>query len=125
MYDPGPKMNQTDHRLVLLTLASFVVITITCLVRSEKQDATYVWATMESNTGYPAGVTFLTGFATPCFMFAGLDASLHLAEECTEPEKTVPKALCTTIAIGFVTGFIFAVAMCYGIKDLDSLISTT
>ncbi|KAI4763634.1 amino acid transporter [Aureobasidium sp. EXF-3400] len=110
---------------LLLTLASFVVITITCLVRSEKQDAAYVWATMESNTGYPAGVTFLTGFATPCFMFAGLDASLHLAEECTEPEKTVPKALCTTIAIGFVTGFIFAVAMCYGIKDLDSLISTT
>ncbi|KAI4848966.1 amino acid transporter [Aureobasidium sp. EXF-8845] len=110
---------------LLLTLASFIVITITCLVRSEKQDAAYVWATMESNTGYPAGVTFLTGLATPCFMFAGLDASLHLAEECTEPEKTVPKALCTTIAIGFVTAFVFTVAMCYGIKDLDSLVSTT
>jgi choline transport protein len=110
---------------VLLTLASFIIITITCLVRSEKQNAEYVWATMESNTGYPAGVTFLTGLATPCFMFAGLDASLHLAEECTEPEKTVPKALCTTIAIGFVTAFVFTVAMCYGIKDLDFLVSTT
>ncbi|KAI4726177.1 amino acid transporter [Aureobasidium sp. EXF-10728] len=110
---------------LLLTLASIVVITITCLIRSEKQTAEYVWATMESNTGYPAGVTFLTGLATPTFMFAGLDASLHLAEECTEPGKTVPKALCTTVIIGFVTGFVFTVAMCYGIKDLDALIATT
>ncbi|KAI5252861.1 amino acid transporter [Aureobasidium subglaciale] len=82
---------------LLLTLTAFIIVTITCLVRSEKQSAEYVWATMESNTGWPAGVTFLSGFATPCFMFAGLDASLHLAEECTEPEKTVPKALCTTV----------------------------
>lgn len=93
-------------------------------MRSEKQSAEYVWATMESNTGWPAGVTFLSGFATSCFIFAGIDASLHLAEECTEPEKTVPKALCTTVVIGFVTGFVFAIAMCYGIKDIDELVST-
>ncbi|KEQ90534.1 hypothetical protein AUEXF2481DRAFT_9337 [Aureobasidium subglaciale EXF-2481] len=110
---------------LLLTLTAFIIVTITCLVRSEKQSAEYVWATMESNTGWPAGVTFLSGFATPCFMFAGLDASLHLAEECTEPEKTVPKALCTTVVIGFVTAFVFTIAMCYGITDLDSLVATT
>lgn len=110
---------------MLLTLCTFVVVTITCLARSEKQNAEYVWATMESNTGWPSGVTFLSGLATPCFMFAGLDASLHLGEECTEPEKTVPKALITTVTIGFVTGFVFSIAMCYGIKDLESLISTT
>ncbi|KAG9662728.1 amino acid transporter, partial [Aureobasidium melanogenum] len=109
---------------LLLTLGSFIVVTVTCLARSEKQSAEYVWATMESNTGWPAGVTFLSGFATSCFIFAGLDASLHLAEECTEPEKTVPKALCTTVVIGFVTGFVFAIAMCYGIRDIDELVST-
>ncbi|KAK6000904.1 hypothetical protein QM012_002987 [Aureobasidium pullulans] len=106
-----------------LTLGSFVVITVTCLARSDKQTSEYVWATMESNTGWPAGVTFLSGFATSCFIFAGLDASLHLAEECTEPEKTVPKALCTTIIIGFITGFVFAIAMCYGIRDINELVS--
>jgi choline transport protein len=113
-----------DGQLVTLTLGTFVVVTITCLARSEKQSATYVWATMESNTGWPAGVTFLTGLATPCFMFSGLDASLHLAEECTEPEKTIPRALMSTVVIGFVTSLVFTVAMCYGIKDLDALVST-
>ncbi|THY06140.1 amino acid transporter [Aureobasidium pullulans] len=114
------------HNLgLLLTLCAFVVITITCLARSEKRSSEYVWATLDNNTGWPSGVTFLTGLATPAFMYAGLDASMHLAEECTEPEKTVPRALMATILIGFITGFAFSIAMCYGIQDLDSLISTT
>ena len=57
-------------------------------------------------------------------MFVGLDASLHLAEECTEPRKTVPRAVMTTVAIGFATGFVFAVAMCYGITDFNALLTT-
>ncbi|KAI5195539.1 amino acid transporter, partial [Aureobasidium subglaciale] len=110
---------------LMLTICAFIIITITCLVRSDKRSSEYVWATLESNTGWPPGVTFLTGLATPAFMYAGLDASMHLAEECTEPEKTVPRALMATIIIGFVTGFTFSVSMCYGITDIDALVSTT
>ncbi|THY38339.1 amino acid transporter [Aureobasidium pullulans] len=100
------------HNLgLLLTLCAFVVITITCLARSEKRSSEYVWATLDNNTGWPSGVTFLTGLATPAFMYAGLDASMHLAEECTEPEKTVPRALMATILIGFITGFAFSIAI--------------
>jgi len=58
-------------------------------------------------------------------MFVGVDATLHLVEECTEPEKTVPRALMTTVGIGFVTAFVFTIAMCYGITDLDSLLDQT
>lgn len=57
-------------------------------------------------------------------MFIGLDGALHLAEECLEPEKTVPRALLSTIGIGFTTGFVFVVAMCYSIVDLKSLLIT-
>ena len=57
-------------------------------------------------------------------MYAGLDAGLHLAETCSEPKRAVPRALMTTVAIGFVTGFAFAIAMCYSISDLDALLDT-
>lgn len=54
-------------------------------------------------------------------MFGGLDATLHLAEETLDPSRTVPKALMTTIGIGFFSGFVFSVAMAYCLPSLDTL----
>lgn len=39
-------------------------------------------------------------------MYAGLDATMHLAEECEEPRKTVPQALLSTVVIGFGESFL-------------------
>jgi choline transport protein len=52
-------------------------------------------------------------------MFGGLDAVLHLAEETLDASRTVPKALMSTIGIGFFSGFIFSVAMAYCLPSLD------
>ncbi|KAI5359719.1 putative amino acid/polyamine transporter I [Septoria linicola] len=107
-----------------LTLSTFVAVVITCLAISEKQSSAYVWPTFENATGWPSAVTFLTGLSTPCFMYAGIDATLHLAETCTKPKTAVPRALMTTVVVGFITGFVFSVAMCYGISDLSALVNT-
>lgn len=110
---------------VALTLATFLVTVVVCLALSAKQPSSYVWTEVQNSTGWSDGVCFLTGLATPCFMYAGLDASLHLAEECTDAKKTVPRALFSTVAIGFVTGFVFSIAMCYSTADLDAMLNTT
>lgn len=91
---------------VFLTLAMFIITTITCLALSPKQSSTYVWATFSNATGWDDGICFLTGLVTPCFMYAGLDATMHLAEECEEPRKTVPQALLSTVVIGFGESFL-------------------
>lgn len=52
-------------------------------------------------------------------MFGGLDSALHLAEETLDASRTVPKALMSTIGIGFFSGFVFSVAMTYCIPSLD------
>ncbi|EXJ83064.1 hypothetical protein A1O1_06682 [Capronia coronata CBS 617.96] len=106
-----------------LTLLTFITVSITCLARSTKASSSFVWDNFENNTGWDGGVAFLTGLVTPASMFLGLDGALHLADECLQPERTVPKALITTTVIGFVTGFVFAIAMCYGITDFDVLIN--
>ncbi|CAF3652126.1 unnamed protein product [Fusarium graminearum] len=84
-----------------------------------------VWTTFDNQTGWPAGVTFLTGLVTPASMYGGIDAVLHLAEECTSPERTVPRAMMAIVTIGCLTGFGFAVAMCYSITNLEALMTTT
>lgn len=54
-------------------------------------------------------------------MYGGLDATLHLAEETLDPSRTVPKALMSTIGIGFFSGLVFSVAMAYCLPNLDAL----
>ncbi len=97
---------------------------ITCLALGDKQSSSTVWTNFDNETGWPAGVTFLTGLITPCLIFAGIDACFHLAEEATHPRKTVPRALLTTAALGGSCAFAFAVAMCYCITDLESLLES-
>jgi choline transport protein len=58
-------------------------------------------------------------------MYIGLDAAMHMAEECTDPEKTVPRTMLAAIGIGFVTGFAYAVAVLYGITDIEEIMTTT
>lgn len=110
--------------IVALTLSLFLAVTITCAVRADSQSTGFVWTTFENATGWPSGVTFLTGWSTPTFMYAGLDASLHLAERCKDPSRAVPRALMATVAIGFVSAFGFSISMCYGISDLAPLLDT-
>ncbi|EXJ86696.1 hypothetical protein A1O3_03649 [Capronia epimyces CBS 606.96] len=108
-----------------LTLTSFFVILVTCVSRSDpKQSNEFVWTTWINATGWPDGICFLTGLVNPAFMYAGLDAALHLAEECTRPERTVPKAVMSSVVIGFVTAFSFAVAMLYSLSDFDAVLAT-
>ncbi|CAF3479992.1 hypothetical protein SNK03_007566 [Fusarium graminearum] len=108
-----------------LSLVMFLIIFVTCLALSSKASSESVWTTFDNQTGWPAGVTFLTGLVTPASMYGGIDAVLHLAEECTSPERTVPRAMMAIVTIGCLTGFGFAVAMCYSITNLEALMTTT
>ncbi|CAG1976469.1 unnamed protein product [Fusarium graminearum] len=49
---------------------------------------------------------------------------MHLAEECSAPAKTIPKAIISTVLVGVLTAFAFAVAMCYSTDDFESLLTT-
>jgi len=57
-------------------------------------------------------------------MYGGLDASLHLAEECSNPARTVPKAVMGSVVIGFVTAFPFAITLLYCMTDFEAVLTT-
>ena len=68
----------------------------------------------------------MTGLINPNYGYGGLDGAVHLAEDCFNPSRTVPRAICYSLIVGFVTSFFFAVAMLYSLKDIQAaLLSRT
>lgn len=58
-------------------------------------------------------------------MLSGLDATLHLAEECLDPERVVPKALMATVIVGFLTAFPFSIGIIYSYRNVGESLSTS
>lgn len=116
----------TDSQAVLLSLSTFLIITITCPSRaSQHGDSRAIWTEfVNGSNGWPDGVSFLTSLTTPQFMYSGLDATLHLAEDSLQPERIVPKAVLATIIIGFFTAFPFAIAMVYSSTNVQASLTT-
>ncbi len=96
------------------------------LTRSKpKATNTFVWDSFINFTGWPDGVTFMTGLLTPFFMYCGLDGALHLSEEADDPRRVVPRVCVGVIVVGFCTAFPFAIAILYSISDFDAIVSST
>ena len=90
-----------------------------------KQSSYYVWHTFINNTGWSSNaLVFLTGLINPTYGFGGLDGAIHLAEDCFDPAKTVPRAICYSLVVGFVTAFFFTVSMLYSLKDVEMALNT-
>lgn len=108
------------------SLLLFIITSVVCpVLSSSRPDTTEVWSQfINSSGGWPNGISFLIGLSTPSYMLVGLDATMHLAEECTEPARVIPKAIISTVIAGIFTAFTFAVAMCYSHSDFSSLLDS-
>ncbi|KAF4868981.1 Choline transport protein [Colletotrichum siamense] len=109
-----------------ISLTAFFVITVTCLARSNpKQDSSFVWTTFINDSGWSSkGIVFFTGLLNPNFIYSGLDGAIHLAEECNHAASSIPKALISTVTIGFVSSFVFSVAMLYSFRDIEPVLQS-
>lgn len=102
------------------------MIVIVSLARTgpHYQSSEFVWTTFVNESGWIDGIAFLTGLINPTYMYAGIDGAIHLAEECKNAAVVVPWALVSTISIGFVTSFVFAIVLLYCTNDLEAVVST-
>lgn len=64
------------------------------------------------------------GLINPNWSFSCLDSATHLAEEVAKPERVIPIAILSTVAIGFTTSFLYVIAMFFSIKNLPELVNT-
>lgn len=122
MYErPLPAISQGS---LYVSLALFFIITVTILAKSSGnfQSAHFVFVEFSNGTGWSSGgIAFIVGLINPNWAFSCLDAATHLLEETLSPRTDIPKAICGTVVIGFITSFVYAIAMFFSIKDLDKL----
>jgi choline transport protein len=110
------------------SLISWLVTMITVPATAPThQQAEFVFATFINNTGWKqGGIAFIVGLVNTNWGFACLDCATHLAEEVHRPEKMVPIAIMGTVAIGFVTGWFWSVAMFFSIVgDFQDIVATS
>ncbi|KAF2010903.1 amino acid transporter [Aaosphaeria arxii CBS 175.79] len=108
------------------SIISFLVIilAISCKAPSH-QSAHWVFTTFINRTGWDSnGIAFIVGLINPNWAFNGLDCATHMAEEARDPERIVPIAILGTVGIGFVTAWLFGIAMLFSIQDFDLISST-
>ena len=104
---------------VILQVAIMVVACAVILVdhRSSLSDAPFRWSHV---TGGLGGLS--AGFPLALYMFIGWENGPALAEECRDPQRTVPRGLMASITIATVLFLLFAYATVTGFGyDVSSI----
>jgi amino acid transporter len=109
----GVKLSTAAVGVALVAqVAVMLAVCVIALSRGHLSTAPFSWAHLSG------GLTGLSrGFPLALYMFIGWENGPALAEECRDPERTVPRALYISIAIGAVLFVLFAYATVTGFDD--------
>ncbi|KAM6536160.1 hypothetical protein FALCPG4_002177 [Fusarium falciforme] len=121
-----------DHVAKGVSIGMFVniivcaaVIIVVPAVSTSHTEASFIFGSVENISGWKSkGMAFLVGLINANYSFGLIDTAVHMAEEITEPEKNIPKALYLTVGIGFVTAWPLAVLLMYCMTDFDAIVNT-
>lgn len=111
-----------------ISISSFLIITIAVLggAHGKYQNPKFVFATFYNETGWKnSGIAFILGLINPAWSFSCLDCATHMAFEVENPERVIPLSILGTVAIGFITSFLFVIAMFFSIQDLDAVLNSS
>jgi amino acid transporter len=109
----GVKLSTSAVGVALVAqVAVMLAVCVAALARGRLSAVPFQWAHLNG------GLTGLSrGFPLALYMFIGWENGPALAEECRDPERTVPRALYMSIAIGAVLFVLFAYATITGFDD--------
>ncbi|KAF7186907.1 Choline transport protein [Pseudocercospora fuligena] len=111
--------------LFLILAGGMVTIIVVAAMPAQHASNAFVWRDFQNLTGWPNGVAFLTGVLNGAFAIGTPDSVTHMAEELPNPRVDLPKAVFAQVGLGFITAFVFGIAIFYGINDLEAVIGST
>ncbi|KAJ5241482.1 uncharacterized protein N7469_003073 [Penicillium citrinum] len=81
-----------------------------------------VWKNFDNQTSYTQpGFVFVMGMLNGAYSVGTPDCSTHLAEEIPKPSRNIPKAVLAQMAVGFVTGVCYMIAIFYAIQSVEDV----
>ncbi|KAI1778092.1 amino acid transporter [Hypoxylon cercidicola] len=106
------------------SLLGVVIISIVLLATSDKNDARYVFAEFQNETGWSDGMAWIMGLLQSALSLIGFDAALHMTEEMPRPSVDAPRAILYAVTVGGVTGTAFILVILFCITDPETVLST-
>ncbi|KAF2134784.1 GABA permease [Dothidotthia symphoricarpi CBS 119687] len=114
-------LNKLSKAILCWSLLSFFVCLITILTTNKnKQSASYVFTDFQNFTGWGASYATALALLQSAFGMCCYDAPSHMTEEIKDARKQAPRAIIMSVYIGFFTGFIWLIALCFCIGDLET-----
>lgn len=87
-----------------------------------KFDASYVFTHVEQHNNWnPRGFSFLFGFLSVAWTMTDYDATAHICEEMSDPERKAPWAISMAMTFTYVLGFLYNIVLCFAMKLPESL----
>jgi choline transport protein len=118
-------LNRLSKFIFCWNMLSFVVCLITILSTNDhKQSAKYVFKDFQNTTGWSAPYTACLGILQGAFGMCCYDAPAHMTEEIKDARRKAPQAIIYSVYIGFATGFIWLIALCFCIGDIKTTSGT-
>ncbi|KAG4025339.1 hypothetical protein MFRU_060g00150 [Monilinia fructicola] len=110
---------------LIFNIVSFVVTVVTILAcNTNKQSASFVFQDFQNFTGFGTAMAGIIGILQPAFGMCCYDAPSHMTEELKDASKEAPRAMVLSVYIGAITGFIFLIAVCFCVGDIDAVANT-
>ncbi|KAI1816332.1 choline transport protein [Poronia punctata] len=106
------------------SLLGVVVISIVMLATSDKNDAHFVFAEFQNETGWSDGLAWILGLLQSALSLIGFDAVLHMTEEMPTPSIDAPRAMLYAVGVGGVTGTFFILVILFTITDPETILNT-
>ncbi|KAI0838749.1 amino acid transporter [Hypoxylon sp. FL0890] len=106
------------------SLLGVVIISIVLLATSDKNDAWFVFAEFQNETGWSDGMAWILGLLQSALSLIGFDAALHMTEEMPSPAVDAPRAIIYAVIVGGVTGVAFILVILFCITDPETVLST-
>lgn len=128
----GNRLLPRIAQIGLLSILAGVSVTIlVCAIMpstngSGHASSSMVWNNWLNGTGYSnQGLVFLLGMLNGAFSIGIPDSVSHLAEELSHPSRDIPIAIAAQLVTGFITTFIYLIALFYGVTDLENITTTS
>lgn len=119
-------MDKISKGALIFNVCAFITtITVILACNKEKQSASFVFSDFQNFTGFSSSMAGIIGILQPAFGMCCYDAPAHMTEEMKDASKQAPKAMVLSVYIGSITGFIFLLAVCFCIGDIETVANTS
>ncbi|CAF0862368.1 unnamed protein product, partial [Didymodactylos carnosus] len=89
-----------------------------------RQPGTFIFTHFVNQTGWSNTYAILIGLLQAQYTISGFDASAHMTEETKRADTAGSHGMLLAIAVSGVTGWLFLIALCMGIKDYGATVNT-